>query len=38
MESVIINRFGRLGVEEIADAPIIGHVAEVARWLETRLS
>jgi putative hydrolase of the HAD superfamily len=36
MDSVIVNRFGRLGVEEIADAPILDHVADVARWLEHR--
>ena len=35
MESVIVNRFGRLGVEEIADAPIVAHVGEVAGWLES---
>lgn len=33
MESVIVNRFGRLGVEEIADAPIVAHVGEIAGWL-----
>ena len=35
MESVIVNRFGRLGVEEIDDAPIVAHVGEVAGWLES---
>jgi putative hydrolase of the HAD superfamily len=35
MESVVVNRFGRLGVEEIADAPIVAHVAELAAWLES---
>jgi putative hydrolase of the HAD superfamily len=35
MESLIVNRFGRLGVEEIVDAPIVTHVGEVARWLES---
>jgi putative hydrolase of the HAD superfamily len=37
MESVVVNRFGRLGVEEIADAPVIAHVREIAPWLESRL-
>jgi putative hydrolase of the HAD superfamily len=36
MESVIVNRFGRLGVEEIVDAPIVTHVGEVADWLESK--
>ena len=35
MESVIVNRFGRLGVEEITDAPIVAHVGEIAGWLES---
>jgi putative hydrolase of the HAD superfamily len=35
MESVIVNRFGRLGVEEIAGSPIVAHVGEVAGWLES---
>ena len=35
MESVIVNRFGRLGVEEIVDTPIVAHVGEVAGWLES---
>jgi putative hydrolase of the HAD superfamily len=35
MECLIVNRFGRLGVEEIADAPIVAHVGEVADWLES---
>ena len=35
MKSVIVNRFGRLGVEEIDDAPIVAHVGEVAGWLES---
>lgn len=34
MQSIVVNRFGRLGVEEIADAPVVAHVAEVAGWLE----
>ena len=35
MEPVIVNRFGRLGVEEIVDTPIVTHVGEVAGWLES---
>jgi putative hydrolase of the HAD superfamily len=35
MESLIVNRFGRLGVEEIVDAPIVANVGEVAGWLES---
>ena len=35
MEPLIVNRYGRLGVEEITDAPVIGHVGEVAGWLES---
>jgi putative hydrolase of the HAD superfamily len=34
MASVVVNRFGRLGVEEITDAPIIAGVGELAGWLE----
>jgi putative hydrolase of the HAD superfamily len=33
MASVVVNRFGRQGVEEIADVPIIAHVREIAGWL-----
>jgi putative hydrolase of the HAD superfamily len=36
MESLIVNRYGSLGVEEITDAPIVAHVGEVAGWLESR--
>ena len=35
MASVVVNRFGRQGVEEIADVPIIAHVREIAGWLES---
>jgi putative hydrolase of the HAD superfamily len=35
MASLVVNRFGRLGVEEVVDAPIVAHVGEVARWLES---
>jgi putative hydrolase of the HAD superfamily len=35
MASVVVNRFGRQGVEEITDVPIIAHVREIAGWLET---
>jgi len=35
MASVIVNRFGRQGVEEITDVPIIAHVGEIAGWLES---
>ena len=35
MEPVIVNRFGRLGVEEIAEVPIVAHVGEIAGWLES---
>lgn len=34
MAFLIVNRFGRLGVEEITDAPIVSHVGEIAGWLE----
>ena len=36
MASLVVNRFGRLGVEEITDAPVIAHVREIAPWLESR--
>lgn len=36
MESIVVNRFGRLGVEEIADAPVVAHVREIAPLLESR--
>jgi putative hydrolase of the HAD superfamily len=35
MASVVVNRFGRQGVEEVADVPIITHVREIAGWLRT---
>jgi putative hydrolase of the HAD superfamily len=35
MHALVVNRFGRLGVEEITDAPIVAHVGEVAGWLES---
>ena len=35
MEPVIVNRFGRLGIEEIAEVPIVAHVGEIAGWLES---
>jgi putative hydrolase of the HAD superfamily len=35
MLSLVVNRFGRLGVEEITDAPVIAHVGEIAPWLES---
>jgi hypothetical protein len=34
MGCVVLNRFGRHGVEEISDAPILAHVREIAAWLE----
>jgi putative hydrolase of the HAD superfamily len=33
MRPLVVNRFGRLGVEEITDEPIIGDVSEVVRWV-----
>ena len=36
LASVVVNRFGRLGVEEITDTPIIAGVGELAGWLEQR--
>jgi putative hydrolase of the HAD superfamily len=35
MASVVVNRFGRQGVEEIADVPIVAHVREIAGWLDS---
>ncbi len=35
MASVVVNRFGRQGVEELSDVPIIAHVGEIASWLES---
>jgi putative hydrolase of the HAD superfamily len=29
MPAIIINRFGRLGVEEIEDCPLIGHLSDL---------
>jgi putative hydrolase of the HAD superfamily len=37
MASVVVNRFGRRGVEEIADVPILAHVREIAGWLDSAL-
>jgi len=34
MASIVVNRFGRLGVEEITDTPIIAGVGELAGWLD----
>ncbi|HSV91774.1 MAG TPA: HAD family hydrolase [Desulfobacterales bacterium] len=34
MTSVIVNRFGTLGVEEIVDVPIVAHIREIQGWLE----
>ena len=36
MESLILNRFGRLGVEEIRDQAILSDITEVAGWMEAR--
>ncbi len=34
MKALIINRFGNLGVEEIKDCPILGHISEIFNFLE----
>lgn len=35
MSSVVVNRFGRRGIEELADVPVISHVAELAGLLRS---
>ena len=34
MQALIINRFGKLGVEEIEDCPIIGHLSDLFNFIE----
>ena len=33
MQALILNRFGKLGVEEIDDAPIIQNLAQVKDYI-----
>ena len=33
MNALIINRFGTLGVEEIDDCPVIGHLSELFKFI-----
>ncbi len=33
MKALIINRFGSLGVEEISDCPLIGHLGEILEYI-----
>ena len=34
MEALIINRFGKLGVEEIEDCPVISHLSDLFKFIE----
>ncbi len=34
MASIVVNRFGRQGIEEIADVPIVAHVREITDVLQ----
>ena len=34
MAALIINRFGKLGVEEIEDCPVIGHLSDLFNFIE----
>jgi HAD superfamily hydrolase (TIGR01549 family) len=34
MPAMIINRFGKLGVEEIIDCPVIGHLSDLFKLIE----
>jgi putative hydrolase of the HAD superfamily len=34
MPAMIINRFGKLGVEEIRDCPVIGHLSDLFEIIE----
>jgi putative hydrolase of the HAD superfamily len=34
MPALIINRFGKLGVEEISDCPVIGHLSDLFNLIE----
>jgi putative hydrolase of the HAD superfamily len=36
MPALIINRFGKLGVEEISDCPMIGHLSDLFNLIEFR--
>ena len=33
MQSLILNRFGKLGVEEISDCPIIEHISQIPEYI-----
>lgn len=34
MQALIINRFGKLGIEEIDDCPIIPHISQIREYLD----
>jgi putative hydrolase of the HAD superfamily len=34
MEALVVNRFGNLGVEEIEDCSIIGHIAQIPEYVD----
>jgi putative hydrolase of the HAD superfamily len=34
MQALIVNRFGRLGIEEIEDCPVIQHISQVAEYIQ----
>ena len=33
MQALILNRFGKLGVEEILDCPIIEHISQISEYI-----
>lgn len=34
MNALIVNRFGKLGIEEVDDCPIIQHISQVSKYIE----
>jgi len=36
MEALVINRFGKLGVEEIHDCPVIQHISQIQDYIRTQ--
>ncbi len=36
MEALVLNRFGKLGVEEIDDCPVIQHISQIQEYIKTQ--
>lgn len=36
MEALVLNRFGKLGVEEIDDCPVIQHISQIQEYLKSQ--